>query len=70
MCHMKNDFSYCFVTRNIFSVGQSNFFSPVRGFGPSLVMSIHPMCSNSNFPVTRTIFLVRENSFLMKFGLT
>ena len=42
---------------------------PVTGFVPPLAMNIHPMCTNSIFPVTRTIFLVRENSFLIKFGL-
>ena len=29
---------------------------PVTGFVPSLAMNIHPMCTNSIFPVTRTIF--------------
>ena len=37
---------------------------PVTGFGPPIAMNIHPMCTNSTFPVTRTIFLVRENSFV------
>ena len=41
---------------------------PVKGFVTPLAMGIHPMCTNSIFPVTRTIFLVRENSFLTKFG--
>ena len=58
-CHRK-DFSSCFVTRNIFHVGQSNFFPvtqgvfPVRGFVPS------PMCSNSIFPVTRNFYCEKE----------
>ena len=41
---------------------------PVRGFVPPLAMSIHLTHTNSIFPVTRTIFLVRENSFLRTLG--
>ena len=65
-CH-RNDYSLCFVTRNIFPVRQINNFFPVTqgvflvtGFVPILAINIHPMslcmCSNSIFPVTRTFF--------------
>ena len=65
-----------FFTNNIFLVTQSIFFPvkqyvlPVRGFAPPLAISIPLFCTNNIFPVTRTFFLVRENSFLMKFGLS
>ena len=38
------------------------------GFVPPLAISIHILCTNSIYPVTRTVFLVRENGLLMKFG--
>ena len=61
-------------TRNILALDKVNIFSckqyvlPVRGFVPPFAISIHLLCTNSIFPVTRTLFLVRDNSFLMKFG--
>ena len=65
-----------FFTSNIFLVRQSQYFFLwnnmyflyVRGFAPPLAISIHLLCTNSIIHVTRTLFLVRENSFLMKFG--
>ena len=36
---LKNDFPFCFVTRNIFPVTQGVL--PVRGFDPPLAMGIH-----------------------------
>ena len=38
---------------------------PKRGVVPPLAISIYPMCTNNIFPVTRTIFLVRGNLFLV-----
>ena len=71
----RNDFSFCFVNRNIFPVRQRNHFScdtqgvlTVIGFVPPLAMNLHPMCTGSIFPVIITIFLVTEISFLMRFG--
>ena len=62
-----NNFS-CETNLIFFPVKQ--YVLPVRGFVPPLEISIHLLCTNSIFPVTRTLFLVRENSFLMKHGLS
>ena len=60
LCHSK-DFS-CETKKLCFPLTQGVFV--VRGFVPSLARNIHPMCTNSIFPVTRTIFLVTDNCFL------
>ena len=66
LCH-KNFFS-C-ETKKLFGPVKQDVL-PVTGFVLPLMMDIHPMGINSIFSVTRTIFLVTENSFLMKFGLS
>ena len=53
----------------IFPVTQSVLL--VRGFFPPLaVIIINSMCTNSSIAITRTNFLVGENSFLMNFELS
>ena len=73
MRHMKNIFChkkfFSCVTKQLF-IPVTQGVLPVKGVVLSLAMSIHPMSTNSIFPVTSTIFLVRENSFLLKFGLS